>query len=299
MDYNKLKTFVIVAETGSITAAAARVHRTQSAVTQQIQFLEDELELKLFERKNARIYLSKDGERIFEMAKLKLGEIDDAVFDIREKLESAEGLIRLGVLNDYGNEFRIGQFLGKFCQRYPKVKFYLVEAPSRELEQLMLANEIDMAFSVFFSHPEMFIQKPLGKTFHSIYATPEYQKTHSIRDYKQILEETIIDLTDNFACFATWYRKNCKKLLPSLLHRTPDIVAPNFLVVKELVLSGIGMGILPDYLVAEEFKTKKLVKLMKTDKQIFAGIDVAYRTNKTLRLCEKLVVDFALEHGCY
>jgi len=68
MDYNKLKTFLIVAEEMSVTRAAARLLRTQSAVTQQLQLLEDDLGVALLHRKKARIFLTSEGESIYRIA---------------------------------------------------------------------------------------------------------------------------------------------------------------------------------------------------------------------------------------
>ncbi len=299
MLYNKLKVFTNVAELGSVTGAATKLRRTQSAVTQQLQLLEEELGLKLLERRNARIFLSRDGEVLYRLAKQKLGELDDGIFSVQEKLNAAEGRIQLGVLNDHGNEFKIGETLGRFCKTHPEIAFDLVEAPSRELEAMMLENKLDMAFTVFFSQPEMFIRKSMGKTFHSIYSNPHYLKDRRITNYKQLLDDKLIDITATFACFSTWFRKNCDSLLPALLHRVPDIVAPNFLVVRQILQTGFGVGILPNYLTVDDLENGALVKVMATGKQIFAGVDLAYRTNKTLRLCEKLLIEFAVKNARY
>lgn len=79
MDYNKIQTFVLIAELGSMTEAARRLHRSQSAISQQIQALEENLDLRLLERKAGKILLSADGERLYQIAKDRLSQIGDEV----------------------------------------------------------------------------------------------------------------------------------------------------------------------------------------------------------------------------
>lgn len=300
MDYNKLKTFVIVAEFGSITAAAVLLRRSQSAISQQIQLLEDELEMRLLERKSARIFLSKDGEQLYRAAKEKLGQIDDEVSTLRSTAHLVEGHIMTGFLNDYGNEFRIGKYLSEFSNEYPKITFEIIEGTSRDLEPQLLENKLDLAFTVYFTQPEMFIRRPLGKTWHSIYASKAYlERAGTPKNFKEVLNASLIDLSHDFACFITSYRKNAPTLVPSLMHRRPNIVAPNFEIAKEIITSGYGIGYLPEYLMKNYPVTKKCTRLLTSAKRIFAGVDIAYRTNKTLRLCEKLFIEHCLKKAKY
>ena len=79
MDLNKLRTFVVVAETGNMTKAAGLLYRTQPAITQQLQSLEEEIGLSLMERRNARIFLTRDGEQLFQAAKQGIQGLDEAL----------------------------------------------------------------------------------------------------------------------------------------------------------------------------------------------------------------------------
>lgn len=294
MDYNKLKTFVIVAETGSVTAAGDVLRRTQSAVSQQIQLLEDELELKLFERRSGKIFLSADGQKIYEIAKARLNAIDDDLVALKKSNAEAAGHIRLGALVDGTLAFDVGSVVGGFAQKYPNVTFSIVGGTEAELEQCLISNELDLAMKIVFQQPEMFVQVPVASAPFALYTSPAYLKQRgAITNFKQVVEAELIDLSSDFISFLPFARKNAPGSLAALQHRQPNVVVASLEIARQIVLSGYGICILPEHLAAADLKSGKLVKVLPNAKPTSGGVDLAYRTNRTLRLCEKLFIDFA------
>lgn len=291
MDYNKLETLVLVADLGSITAAAQTLRRTQSAISQQIQGLEADLELKLLERRSGRIYLSKDGERIYALAKEKLGQIRDGVLDLKKATETAEGHIVVGALNDFGTDFDVGTAIGSFCGEHPKVTFEVRSGTSPEVERDLLENKIDLGILVVFRVPEMFVRKPVQKSWHSLYTSTAYAKrVEPIRSCRDLLDKSLIDLDEQFMGIGTFVAKNARTLLSTLRRRRPDIIAPNLRVAKSVMMAGFGIAMLPDFLVEKEVKDKKVARVLEHLKPLSGGMDVAHRIHRTLRLCEKLFI---------
>lgn len=293
MDYNKIKTFITVAELGSITRAAHQMRRSQSAISQQIQLLEEELELNLLERKAGKVYLSKHGEEILDLARSRLSGIDEGILGLKHATRNIEGQIRLGILNDYGNDINYGTLIGKFCQKYPNISLELTEGTSSSLEAMLLRNEIDLSFQVYFQMPEMVHQISVTKASHSLYTSKKYNEEKGpFRSYKQLIEADLIDITEDFVCIGTYFKKNAPKLAPSLRHRRPNIAVPNHNVMHQVICSGYGIAIMPDYFVADDLKKGKIVNLMPSSKPVYAGLDLAYRTNKTLRLAERIFLEY-------
>ena len=75
MDLSRLRTFVTVAELGSVSKAALRLRVAQSALSRQIIDLEKELGLKLFDRVGRRLVLTKEGEQLLENCRSVLGNV--------------------------------------------------------------------------------------------------------------------------------------------------------------------------------------------------------------------------------
>jgi len=293
MDYNKIKTFVKVAELGSISSAAQTLRRSQSAISQQIQILENELELKLFERKNAKIYLSPDGDKVYESAKQHFSKIDEQILELKQSRQLVEGHIRLGAHHNYSTDFQVGQVIGEFCKQYPNVTFEITDGSSASIENDLIENKLDLGFIVVFKYPEMFVKKSVSKSEHGIYSSRDYlANTTPIKTVKDILDKKLIDLSEDFICLSSFLRKRSKTLIPTLKHRRPDVIVPNFEIAKHTILSGYGVGMLPNFMIEVEVKKGSIVQLFPSAKTFYAGLDIACRTNRTPRLCEELFVKY-------
>src|SRR6267154_519066 len=120
MDYNKLVTFLRVCEAGGFTKASFKLLRSQSAVSQQIQSLEDELGLILILRKKHGIQLTKEGAALFQTLKHALPQIDDTLARLTDTSSLVAGSVRVGVIADFGSELMVG-IVGKLKELYPNV----------------------------------------------------------------------------------------------------------------------------------------------------------------------------------
>jgi DNA-binding transcriptional LysR family regulator len=100
LDVDLLRAFIAVAELRSFTRAAMRLHRTQSAVSMQIQRLEARVGARLFVRTRSLIELAPEGERLLDTARRMVALNDEAVRRIRN--DSIAARVRLGVMRDYG-----------------------------------------------------------------------------------------------------------------------------------------------------------------------------------------------------
>lgn len=137
-----LRSFVAIAETGSFTLAALRVHRTQSAVSMQMRRLEDQLGRRLFEKAGRGIALSADGERLLAHARrvLRAHQETMAAFD-----EGAlDGRVTLAAPDDYASTF-LPAILARFSASHPRVEVEMVCEGSVVLVRKAAAGEIDLA----------------------------------------------------------------------------------------------------------------------------------------------------------
>src|SRR5471032_2242598 len=98
LDINLVRTFVAVADHGSMTVAANSLHLTQGAVSQQIKRLEESFDCSLFEREGRRLELTRIGERFLGKAKRLLGMNDEIWADMATR--PLQGPLRIGVPYD-------------------------------------------------------------------------------------------------------------------------------------------------------------------------------------------------------
>lgn len=291
MDYNKLKSFLLIAEHGSVTKAAHLLRRTQPAVTLQVKGLEEELGFALFDRKGSKIMLTSQGQRLFQIGQTMLGSIDEEISKIKKDGSIIEGTIRIAVLSDQGWDYPLGEYIGSFIEKYPNVTFSTVYEPSENIEGRILANESDFGLLVNFKQRELFERIPIMKSEHVLVSSPAYLRMHPISSYADILEAKLIDFTEDFLCIGAWLNKNKPNLLAALQRRTPQVVLANHLVIKQILLKSGGIGVLPAGLAKDGLQKGTLVQVMPSAKRLSVVLDIAFPRKKTLRYCEQLFID--------
>ena len=137
-----LRSFVAIAETGSFTAAAHRVHRTQSAVSMQIKRLEELLGRELFLREGRSVSITRDGELLLSHARRILHAHLEALaaFD-RDQLA---GDVTIGAPDDYASTF-LPRILARFAETHARVHVNVVCQPSVDLLRLLADRAVDLA----------------------------------------------------------------------------------------------------------------------------------------------------------
>lgn len=142
LDQDLLRTFVAIVDTGGFTAAAQQVHRTQSAVSMQVQRLETGLGQKLFQRVGRGARLTPEGEALLGYAR-RLIKLHDEALAILSRPDLS-GLVRLGTPDDYVGRF-LPDILARFARSFPRVQVEVHCEPSISLRRLLVENRLDWA----------------------------------------------------------------------------------------------------------------------------------------------------------
>ncbi|PSS59533.1 LysR family transcriptional regulator [Ensifer sp. NM-2] len=142
LDLRLLITFVHAANSGSLSATAVQVGRTQSAVTMQMQRLEEMLGHSLLHRSGSGVRLTGSGERFLVYAERILKMHDEAISAFSEK--GLHGSIVFGSPEDYLLSF-FPMLLKSFDAKHPDVEIKVVSAPTVELKALLQSRKVDLA----------------------------------------------------------------------------------------------------------------------------------------------------------
>ena len=142
LDTELLRTLVAIADTGSFGAAAATVHRTQSAVSMQVKRLEAVVGQPLFEKRGRRTLLNAQGRNLLGRARRILALQDEALAAFRGS--GVTGTVRLGACDDYVLSF-VPPVLARFAERHPDVHVRLDARSSAELVRATAEGELDLA----------------------------------------------------------------------------------------------------------------------------------------------------------
>ena len=126
MDLRRARTFVAVAEFGTVSEAALRLRIAQPALSRQIATLEDELGLKLFDRMRGRLVLTAEGEELLGDCKDLLKQASSLSERARELKLGETGTLKVAASPQF-IEGVIAKFWHQYVARYPKVELKLVE----------------------------------------------------------------------------------------------------------------------------------------------------------------------------
>ncbi|MBL3610090.1 LysR family transcriptional regulator [Rhodovulum sulfidophilum] len=147
MEFRTLRVFVEVVRAGGFSAAAGRVHATQSTISKAVRQLEDEIGMPLLIRGPAGIALTAAGEIVFQRAQTLLAGRETLKTELQELAGLKRGLLRIG-LPPIGSSELFAPVFTLYRRRYPGVDIKLVEHGSDRLEELLRASEIDLAASL-------------------------------------------------------------------------------------------------------------------------------------------------------
>jgi DNA-binding transcriptional LysR family regulator len=142
LDLDLLRTLIVIAEEGSFTRAAARIGRTQSAVSLQVRRLEDLVGRALVHRqKGGAVILSEAGMTLCEQGRGLLTLSDHVLQSVR--LPEIQGEVRLGVWEGYARAF-LAPVLARFSEQYPRISIEIFSGVSCQLLPFMLDNKLDV-----------------------------------------------------------------------------------------------------------------------------------------------------------
>lgn len=149
LDSDLLRAFLAVSDTGSVTAGARRVGRTQSALSMQIRRLEDVVGHPLFDRLPRGVELTERGKQLLPYARRVSRLLEEAGIALREK--PLDGPLRIGIPEEYGERI-LPRVLSDFAERHPEVEVTVICDYSSHQLAALDTDAIDLA--VIFEQAE-------------------------------------------------------------------------------------------------------------------------------------------------
>lgn len=144
MDIKQLRTFITILETENLTKAAAMLNIVQPAVTRQIQILEEELGVKLFNRSRHGMALTDDGKVLEPYARRILDEVESAKLELTATKGIIRGKVHIGVLSSISGLLS-SLLMNLIKEKYPEVQVKISVGYSGHLKEWLEAGDIDLA----------------------------------------------------------------------------------------------------------------------------------------------------------
>ena len=243
MTITQLHYVLAVAEYQNFTKAAEKCFVTQPTLSMQIQKLEDELDVTIFDRGKKPIELTEVGKLIVQQAKNIVNEADR----IQDIVDQQKGFI--------GGEFKIGiiptitptllpMFLKSFVKRYPKVKLKIEELTTEEIMQKIEDGHLDAAIAATPLRNENIKERALYYEPFVAYV-PEDNRLHEKKEIT--IDDLDLDdmlLLEDGHCFRDGVINLCKSL-KTIQDESFQLESGSFETLVKLSNEGLGMTILP------------------------------------------------------
>lgn len=149
-DLHKWRTFLAIAELGSLTRAALFLDSNQSLLSRHLNALERECNARLFTRTGRGVELSDFGTRVFPHVKALLAEAEQLELEIRGQAREPVGPVTLGSLPSITNPI-VGQLYQQIRAKYPGIRLKILEGSSGQVEEWLADSRIDIAILYRYS----------------------------------------------------------------------------------------------------------------------------------------------------
>lgn len=146
MLFKQMQYFVAVKEYNSFTEAAEQLYVSQSAVSQQIRALEQDLGVELIHRENRNFHLTIAGEYFYRHCRLLLDEAEELCKETKRIAENDEARIKIGYLKSCSS-IKLQQAFSDFSKLYPEVNIEIVNGTHEELFNLIRTGEADVVLN--------------------------------------------------------------------------------------------------------------------------------------------------------
>lgn len=249
--------FAAVVETGSFTAAAERLGITKAVVSQQVARLERELRTTLLTRTTRRVTATDAGKAFHDRCALILKEAHDAFDELGEGAMEPSGTLRLTAALDYGIT-TIVPAIAEFTRRHPQCK---VDAVFSDQSLDVMSGQVELAIRVGWLTGLNVQARQIGSFRQLLVAAPAWQgQVGALRDPQGVAQLPFVANTAlreptrwNFSHGQLERQSVC-------VHAAMSMDAT--LAVREAVLHGAGLSVLPDYVVAGDLAAGRLTQVL-------------------------------------
>jgi LysR family transcriptional regulator, nitrogen assimilation regulatory protein len=146
MDTRRLRYFVQIVDSGSITRAAAQSGVAQPALSQQLAILENDLKVKLLDRSVSGVTPTAAGRILYARAQSLLRQFDDLREAVHREVRPLSGTVIVGMPPTMLTRFGL-PLIGKVCMQHPEMHLQIREEGSLVLDELLRSGKIELAIS--------------------------------------------------------------------------------------------------------------------------------------------------------
>src|SRR5690349_9332152 len=293
MDVNALTLLVEILDSGNLSEAARRLKMTRANVSYHLNQMERSIGQQLVRRTTRRVEATEVGLRLYEHGKTIRNELLAARESIATLGRSLQGRVRLSVPSGYG-QLVMSHWLIDFKRLYPGIVLDVVF--ENRVEDL-IRDEVDIAVRVMSEPPQSLVARDMGSMRYVVCASSEYAASHGMpADLGALRTAPLI------ASAVVSRQLRVTAYLGTEQHELivePTLISENYLFLRQAVLAGLGVGLVPDYVLQQDVDRGDVVTALPAwNLSIFGSrMYLLYMPNRHHTLAASTYTDHILERS--
>ncbi len=292
-DLTLLRAFVAIVECGSISAGARRLKIPQPTLSRHLRTLEERCDGTLLRRDTHQMALTQAGQRLLADAMAVLAHADEADQRLRADQTALSGHLRLFATIDCGQSV-VTRLVSRFLQLHPKVTAELA-LTNRPLH--MIQEGCDAGILPGRITDESVVTCPAGMITLHLAASPALIKGRPVaRKPTDLKNWPWLALAGTQFWSAKEIKLQGRGGAEQALRISPVLISEGVTSVREAAREGLGVAVLPDWLIREDIQKGRLVRVLPKWKARDLPIHVVYAGNRRLPARVRAFVDFAVKY---
>ena len=289
MDLNALTLLVEIVDSGNLSQAARKLKMTRANVSYHLAQLEKSLGVQLVKRTTRRVEPTEVGLRLYEHGRNVRNELAAAQETITSLGQELRGRVGISVPSGYG-QMVMSDWLIEFKQLYPGIVLDVLFENRAD----NLRDEVDIAIRVIQEPPLSVVARSLGDVRYVACASLDYAARHG-------LPRTLLELRNAPVITAGVMGRQLRLAAYQGLERQevmlePTLISEHFPFLRQGVLAGLGVGVVPDYVVQDKIASGEVLTALQEYRLSIFGTHMylLYMPNRHQTRAVRTCIDFLL-----
>jgi DNA-binding transcriptional LysR family regulator len=293
MDLQGLTLLVEILDAGNLSAAARKLKMTRANVSYHLTQLEKSLGVQLVRRTTRSVAPTEVGLRLYQHGLAIQNELRSAEETIVTLGKSLQGRVRLSVPSGYG-QMVMSPWLIAFKQLYPHI---VLDVLFENRVEDLLRDDVDVAIRVISEPPPTLVARELGPVRYVACASRTYAAEHGLpNELNQLSSVPLITAAViGKQLRVSAYRDNQR----DEVMLEPTLISEHFPFLQQAILAGLGVGLVPDYVVQQEVASGDIVTTLNEYRLSIFGTQMFLLTmpNRYQTRAARTFIDFILERA--
>ena len=291
LDVNALLLLVDIVDAGNLSQAARKRKMSRANISYHLNQLEKSVGLQLVRRTTRRIDPTEAGLKLYQHGRVIRDELLAAQESMASLGEGLHGSVRMAVPTGFG-QLVMSHWLIEFKRLYPSIRLELLF--DNRVDDL-LRDEVDVAIRVLSEPPPQLVARELSLMRHVACASAGYAREHGMPARLQdlngvpLITSTVVDRALRVSAYRGDERQE--------LMLQPTLASENFQFLHEAILAGLGVGLVPDYVVAQDVAAGRVVRALDDWRLSIFGtrLFLLRMPDRYQTLATRTLIDFVVE----